>query len=221
MRLDLVDLLRCPRPHEEMPLVCVARTTNGRELLDATLGCPSCHAEFSVRDGVAWLGTPAPSAASSGVAAIDPITLAAMLGLASPGGTVALSGPWGEATRALAEIAETHVVLLSDDAAAGIPGLVSVVGGAAGVPFARGTLRALALASNPSRSGALEACLVSAARVLMHGGRLVAPAWCSVPSAFHEVARDTRWWVAEHRVESPAIALQRAPRPGEPRSDAL
>ena len=56
MQLDLVDLLRCPAPHDEMPLVCVARSTTGRELRDATLGCPTCHAEFPVRDGVAWLG---------------------------------------------------------------------------------------------------------------------------------------------------------------------
>ena len=224
MQLDLVDLLRCPAPHDEMPLVCVARSTTGRELRDATLGCPTCHAEFPVRDGVAWLGlaasgpVPAPDAPAPAEAhdvAVEPIALAAMLGLAAPGGTVALAGSWAFAAPALAVLVEVSIVVLGADGAT-LPAPVSVIAGAAGVPLARGALRALALALEPAHPGALEGRLAPAGRVVQHGGRLVAPVACALPPSFHELARDDAWWVAEHRVESPAGSLRRAPRPAAP-----
>ena len=56
MHLDLVDHLRCPREHPGLDgtvaLVCVPVRIDGRILHEAMLGCPTCHAQFAVIDGV-------------------------------------------------------------------------------------------------------------------------------------------------------------------------
>ena len=56
MHLDLVDHLRCPREHlgldGTVALVCVPVRIDGRILHEAMLGCPTCHAQFAVIDGV-------------------------------------------------------------------------------------------------------------------------------------------------------------------------
>ena len=60
MHLDLVDHLRCPREHPGLDgtvaLVCVPVRIDGRILHEAMLGCPTCHAQFAVIDGVMVFG---------------------------------------------------------------------------------------------------------------------------------------------------------------------
>ena len=52
MFVELVDLLRCPRPHEDTWLVAAAEAMSGRHIVRGTLGCPVCEAEYPIRDGV-------------------------------------------------------------------------------------------------------------------------------------------------------------------------
>jgi len=44
---ELVDVLRCPRPHEESWLVLAAHRLDGRDIMAGVLGCPVCHADPS------------------------------------------------------------------------------------------------------------------------------------------------------------------------------
>ena len=53
MFVELVDALRCVRPHEDAWLVAATRRTEHRHILDGVLGCPVCRTEYPVRDGVA------------------------------------------------------------------------------------------------------------------------------------------------------------------------
>ena len=225
MRLDLVDLLRCPNGHDETPLVCVAGDARDRELRSAILGCPLCHAEFTVRDGVAWLGEGEPPAAggepslvtgSSAVATTpspgtpgDPFRLAAMLDLTSPGGTVVLAGEWAAAAGDLAALTSVGVVVLAGAAPAAAAGPVSVLAGTHGVPLARASLRGIALGAEPA--GVLDARLAAAGAALVANGRLVAPVACDLPPGSEELARDARWWVAARREPPRAVSLRRAP----------
>jgi len=50
--LELTEILRCPRDHEESFVVCVAHRTEGRQVVRGVVGCPVCRAEFPIRDGV-------------------------------------------------------------------------------------------------------------------------------------------------------------------------
>src|SRR5690242_21064587 len=53
MFIELVDALRCPVPHEESWLVASATRMEARHIVDGLLGCPVCHAEYPIRNGVA------------------------------------------------------------------------------------------------------------------------------------------------------------------------
>jgi len=50
--LELTEVLRCPREHEESFVVCVAFQSKGRHVVRGIVGCPHCQAEFPIRDGV-------------------------------------------------------------------------------------------------------------------------------------------------------------------------
>lgn len=51
MHIELVDLLRCPSPHEETWLVAAVTRFDGRDIVEGALGCPTCHRQFPVRLG--------------------------------------------------------------------------------------------------------------------------------------------------------------------------
>lgn len=53
MHLELVDLLRCPKPHATSVLVAAANQVEQRFVIDGTLGCPECLAEYPIQQGVA------------------------------------------------------------------------------------------------------------------------------------------------------------------------
>jgi len=42
--VELIEALRCPRPHEDAHLVASATRTEARHIVDGVLGCPVCGA---------------------------------------------------------------------------------------------------------------------------------------------------------------------------------
>ncbi len=90
MFIELTDHLRCPAPHEEAYLVLLPDAMAGRDVTAGRLGCPACHAEYLVRDGVALLGDP--PVLPQDPPRLDGAGVAALLGLEGPGGFVALVG---------------------------------------------------------------------------------------------------------------------------------
>ena len=63
MYIPLVDILRCPRPHDETWLVASIVRAEARDIIDGVLGCPICSAEYPIRDGAVdfgGAGAPAP-----------------------------------------------------------------------------------------------------------------------------------------------------------------
>ncbi|MFY7947713.1 MAG: hypothetical protein ACOVRP_00720, partial [Gemmatimonas sp.] len=78
MLRDLLDALRCPRPHDESWLVAMVHHAEGADLRDADLACPVCGAEFVIHEGVARFDPPVgpPPAVE-----LEAMRLAAMLGV--------------------------------------------------------------------------------------------------------------------------------------------
>jgi hypothetical protein len=203
MFIELVDHLRCVRPHEETWLVAAARRMEGRHIVEGMLGCPICRAEYAVRDGVAdfragrgetvdGTGGHAPPPDESEV-----MRAGALLGLDEPGGVVLLAGTWGAIAPALAEMADVQLLLLDPPTGVESADRISVVrADPPAAPFAGGFLRAAAVdAGDGGAAGALR--VEAAARALRGGGRLLAPVGAAVPSGIVELARDERHWLGE------------------------
>ena len=215
MFIELVDSLRCVSAHEDTWLVAGVTRMDGRRIVEGKLGCPVCRREYPVRHGVAWFaGTPSDPEASRltpppAVATEDrAMRAAALLGLTEAGGIVVLGGSWADCADAIAELSPSHVVVLNRAIPIDAPQTVSCLVVGERLPFAAGTVRAVALDAELA-----AASLGSATAALRGRGRLVAPASTPVPPDVTELARDDQDWVAERvAVASPPVALRSARR---------
>jgi uncharacterized protein YbaR (Trm112 family) len=208
--IELVDDLRCPRPHEETWLVAAADRTVDRDIVEGTLGCPICHAEYPIRDGAVWFGEPGPRQAST-VPALkaDPeqaMQLAAFLDLSDARGFALLAGSWGAVAPLLRSVAPTQLVVLNPATSVDSRHGISVLHVAAGIPLASGSCRGVALGVEHATPDYTDAAL----RVLMPRGRLVAPAAMALPAGVTELARDHMLWVAERAAAPPNLVTLRA-----------
>ena len=204
MFIELVDALRCPVPHEESWLVAAASRTEFRHIVEGTLGCPVCQAQYPIRRGVADLRrTPAAVTTRETMPDEGEATrLAAFLGLTDRAGFAVLLGEWGAHAPILRGLVETPLIIV--DPAAGTEGEpgISVIRCDGELPLAAGSARGMAL------DGGSDARIASAVRATRPGGRLVAPAAMPLPAGTAELARDDRAWVAEREAaSSPPVAL--------------
>ncbi len=206
MRLETIALLRCPASHESSPLVTVAIRREGDRLIEATLGCSVCGAEYALRDGVAFLTSDAGAELSVAQdAAVDPMRIAALLGLGDPGARVMLCGTLGAAAETIETVTGALCVVINAPSAGDTCewGDQLVIGTSRTIPLANASLHGVAVDS------AHVALLADAARVVRQGGRVVAPARAPVPAGCRELARDAREWVAEVEVSvSTPVGLQ-------------
>ena len=206
MFIELVDALRCPVPHDESWLVASATHMEARHIVEGTLGCPVCHAEYPVRRGVvdfrrAPSGAPrAPTARPRDAA--EAMRLAAFLGLADAGGFAVLLDGWGSQAPALRELVETPLILVDPPAGVeGEPG-VSVLLTDGPIPLATGASRGTAI------DGDAALRVPEAVRITRAGGRLVGPPGAALPRDVRELARDDTLWVGEKEPEpSPLVTL--------------
>lgn len=211
MFIDLVDALRCPRPHDATWLVAAALEMRGRALLRGTLGCPICRAEFAIVEGIVEFGGAARASAEDGDAGDaneEAVRLAALLGLTEPGGIVAVGGAWEPALDPLRDlVGEVRALVLEPGPAWRAREPFGAVRGG-GIPVATGALRGVALDAATADAARLDA----AVRALQPRGRLVAPSHLALPNGVTELARDARHWVAERApgVVSDPIPLRRA-----------
>jgi uncharacterized protein YbaR (Trm112 family) len=210
MFVELVDLLRCPRPHEDTWLVAASEATAGRHIVRGTLGCPVCEAEYPIRDGVVLFDADAAAANApadaplphwdDGERAAEAMRLAALLDLSTSGGTVVLGGTWQLCADALLDLADVRVLLVDPPRAPDMREEVSAVRGAV-LPIAPNAVRGIALddrTATPDR-------VTAAAHALRPRGRLVAPVAAALPDSVTELARDARHWVAEREPAPPKL----------------
>jgi uncharacterized protein YbaR (Trm112 family) len=205
MFIELVESLRCPRPHEFTWLVASTLEMAGRDIRRGLLGCPSCSARYPIRDGVVDFQTrdgttPIPDSTPLGNPAGDPelaTRVAALFDLTSPGGFVVLAGDWAHAAPALVALVEgVEVVVLNTTVALTSGSGISLARTDGSIPIRPGAARAIALDKRHAEH------VDAAARALRQYGRLVAPVEADVPSGLEELARDGREWVATKRLET-------------------
>lgn len=212
MFVELIEALRCPRPHEEAQLVASATRTESRHIVDGVLGCPVCGAEFTIEQGVARFGEPARQATYEAPDAEAAMSLAAFLGLTDTRGFTLLGGRWATQAGGIRRLADAHLVLVNpppdvpSDIAAG------VILTRDAMPFAPGAAGAAAL--DDSGSPDLIRATIRAVRA---GGRVLGPASLALPAEVTELVRDERMWVAETKAapETPAprlVSIRKASR---------
>lgn len=203
MFVELIDRLRCPSDHDDAWLVAAASRTANRRLLDATLGCPVCEAEFTVRDGAVLFGESAPGVAMP--AGEEEALRAAALLHVQERGLYVLDAGWASLAPALLALLSAEFLLVDPPAAtvAG-EGMGILIGVGDRWPLAAASVQGIAL------ERATPARVADAVRVLTPRGRLVAPCSAPVPAGVTELARDDRHWVGEK--VSDVVPLRRAPR---------
>lgn len=211
MFTELIDVLRCPEPHEDSWLVATSTRTGSRHILDGKLGCPVCKTTFEIMDGEVMF-TSAPVLRSAITLDDDAaFRLAAQLHLVEAPQPVMLTGQWSRAVAPLRRIVSTVVMFVGDASTAiALDEKVSTMRlPSTGIPLATGALRAIAL----DRAHASDVYVRDASRVLGTRGRLVLPAGVPLNDAlWRTLASDTEVTVAERLpVASAPIALRRAP----------
>jgi uncharacterized protein YbaR (Trm112 family) len=212
MFIELVDMLRCPNRHEESWLVLAADRTNGRDVMDGTLGCPICHAEYPIVAGVARFGGP-PVARPCPTHAGESLRLAALLDLTDARGYAILVGETGDHAPPMRHLTDAQLLLVDPppdvEMGSGLSGLTTSV--ASILPLAAASARAIALDDHGTPT-LLDAALA----VLAPGGRVLAPVSLLTPDSVSELARDDRHWLAERLrtpVSSGIVSIDRR-RPG-------
>jgi uncharacterized protein YbaR (Trm112 family) len=192
MHIELIDLLRCPEPHEETWLVAAFNRMDGRVVLEAKLGCPVCRREYPVRDGVAVFGEGIASEHSAG----DATHIAAFLNLSSPGKTVLLAGALARHSGAVADMSEARVMSLNAHAPT-VSDHVMEIRADGRLPVGSHSMDGIAL----DKAHSTEDLMREAERVIRPGGRLVCSTTARVDAGFRELARDNDFVVAERVAE--------------------
>lgn len=212
MFIELIDLLRCTNAHKDIWLVASFKTVSNRFVLEASLGCPSCSAQYPVHEGIADFsaGVALPSweaeraAASHGKEELA-TRAGAYLAATEPGATIVLGGVWAYAARELSEMAEVRVLALNAPEEVKESQTVGLLRVGSEIPVAPGSVLGVALdAWFPAK------IVESAVRVVRPGGRIVAPASFNTPSGLSVLAHDDKYWVAQKAPE--VIKLSRANR---------
>lgn len=207
----MLEALRCPAAHPPAPLIAAVTRRAGDDVRDATLGCPTCHAEYTVTDGVARFGTMVAPPAGARPDDEALMRAGALLGLVAPGGNVALAPAWAEYAHPLVALTDVSAVVVGPPPGFTTGDGVSAIAGVQRLPVAAATFRGVALdswiASAPDAVMSwLAACKPKA--------RVVAPAAVPVPEGVELLARDAQHWVGERRADgwTTPVALQRGAR---------
>jgi uncharacterized protein YbaR (Trm112 family) len=201
--IELLDLLRCINSHEETWLVASLKAISNRFVLDGTLGCPVCHAEYPIRKGIADFT----GGAELGRAMMDDsrsrqnreelaTRIGAFLNATEPGASVVLGGSWAEAAQELSVMTDTRVLALNAGKRVEESETVALIRVGSEIPLAPGSVLGVALdASFPAEA------ISSALRVVRPGGRIVAAVEIQPSGDLAVLASDERYWVAEKPVE--------------------
>ena len=212
MFIELIDLLRCINAHEDTWLVASFKTVSHRFVLEGSLGCPSCSAQYPIRDGIAdfsaGLALPSCEAERAGAShrREELATRAgAYLSATEPGAIVVLGGIWAHAAKELSEMAEVRVLALNMAPEVEESPTVGLLQVGSAIPVQPGSVLGVALdAWFPAK------IIDAAVRAVRPGGRIVGPVVMPPPPELSVLARDDNYWVAQKAPE--VVKLSRASR---------
>jgi uncharacterized protein YbaR (Trm112 family) len=193
--LELTEILRCPRDHEESFVVCVAHRAEGRQVVSGVVGCPVCLAEFPIRDGELDLSASAgPRGEVAAPGALTAEALATFLDLRGPGGYVALVGGAARLAPALvALLPGVHHVVVNAPPDVARSADCSYVSCPDRIPLKASQVRAVVLGAGSAGAP----WPAEAARVLLRGLRVVIEDERASPDGISELARGAGVFVGE------------------------
>jgi len=176
MHIELTEMLRCPEPHREEFLVLSTGEMSGRMVLSGLAGCPVCHKEYELVEGVVDFGERAgaagasPASAAEAGAPPDAATLQALLDLGGPGGIVVLLGSAARQAEGLAGLmGGIHFVGVNAPADVQELPVLSLVRCGGSVPLRGSVARGVVIGTDC----AAEPWLTEGQRVLLRGRRYV------------------------------------------------
>lgn len=193
MFIELTDHLRCPADHDESFLVLLPSGMDGRLVRAGVLGCPICHHETALENGIADFGgaPPAPAATS-----LTPDAAHALLGLDGPGGYVALVGGAGALAAGLAALLPGVRFVLVNPPSTAAPSDSASVLRAGRLPIKAAAMRGAIITADHARTPAwLDAvlgCVLPGLRVLVEG-----PA--ADRAGVRVLAEAGGWWVGKRQ----------------------
>jgi uncharacterized protein YbaR (Trm112 family) len=207
MFTPLVDILRCPNAHDETWLVASIDRAEERDIVEGTLGCPICMAEYPIRAGIVHFADVAPPAPLP-VREDDAVRLAAALDLTEARMTALLHGEWGALAPIARGLSPAQLLLVNPPAEIASGDGISIVRAHA-APVARASVDAVAVDVS-----ATDEMLASLVACLKGGGRMLGPIGVRVPEGLAELARDEEIWVAQlqSQAASAPISIARGGR---------
>jgi hypothetical protein len=161
------------------------------------LGCPVCHREYPIQNGVAYFGEVAAPTSRDNADNAEPENDAAMRAAAlldaRERATLVLAGRWAATAPAVTALLPLRVFAINPATNLDETEMIAIVMSPDGVPLTPASVDGVAL----DAATASDAMLASALRAIRPGGRLVAPAAVPVPASVKELARDQSYWVGE------------------------
>jgi uncharacterized protein YbaR (Trm112 family) len=191
MFIPLVDVLRCPKQHEETWLVASIDRAEERDIRSGTLGCPKCLAEYPVRDGVVIFADAVQRESFCAPSEEEATRLAAALDLTEPRMTALLHGQWGAHAPMMGAMTPAHLLLVNPPQGITSGEGISIVV-AERAPVAQRSVDAVAIGH-----GAGAEMIASLLAALRGGKRVFGPVSLPLPDGLREFARDDEVWVAE------------------------
>jgi uncharacterized protein YbaR (Trm112 family) len=190
MLTPLVDMLRCPKPHEETWLVASIARAENRDIVEGVLGCPICLDEYTIRDGIVEFDPSIVRPPFVPGAEPDAVRLAAALELTEARMVAVLHGEWGAHAPLVRSLAPAVLLLVNAP-----DGIVSG-DGISLVQSRTAPLAALSVDAVAIGASADDAMQTSLVRALRAGGRVLGPVGMPVPAECTELVRDDQVWVA-------------------------
>jgi uncharacterized protein YbaR (Trm112 family) len=205
MFIELLDSLRCPEDHPQIPLVAAITARDDRMVTEGVLGCPTCRREYSVHRGIVFFtaGEGVPQREGNAGYRGDGALRAGAFLRAAEGVTVALVGQWAMYAHELSQLVPLRAYAVNADQPVGESERVGDLLTDRRLPFTMGSLSGVAI----DERGWTREDLAGASRALAPSGRMVARADAPVPGEIEEIARDSEFWVGEKR--GPLVALHR------------
>ena len=192
MFIELTEFLKCPTAHENTYCVLSAEEMVGRHVVSGTVGCPICHNEYSIREGILFLSEDETSASGGDVSVIDASGVLALLALQSPGGYVVLIGSASLLAPQLIEMMEAvHFVGVNSPEPESVSPSLSSITQSRVLPLRNSFCRGVVIGSEHCQPHWLE----ESARILLSGQRLVALAELDGVDGLETLAVGEGMWV--------------------------
>lgn len=198
MFIELSEFLRCPESHQDTFCVVAPEEMTGRMIVRGLVGCPICHKEYPIEDGVVRFGAVEGAEEAERAEPADSQAVGALLGLTGPGGFVVLVGSAARLAGALAtRLDGVHLVTINAAAEPQASSPVSSLTHPNRIPLRDAMARGVVLGAE----SAAEPWVTEGARVLLPGLRLVAAAETLSAPGLDRLAVGNGLWVGRRIVK--------------------